>query len=138
MSTSQQSAPSQQKLISLYFESLKNLRDFSINFESKRLTAILGPNGCGKSTILHALACCYQPIDESKSINYKFSYFFPPTTDFNWQGSNLIMTHSYRVGRNEHESVETEYEKQADRWKPIYKRRPSRHVSFIGIKTCVP
>lgn len=138
MSTSQQSAHSQQKAISLYFNSLKNLRDFSINFEPKRLTAILGPNGCGKSTILHALACCYQPIDESKSINYKFSYFFPPTTDFNWQGSNLIMTHSYRVGKREHESVKTEYEKQAKRWKPIYKRRPSRYVSFIGIKTCVP
>jgi len=138
MSTSQQSAPSQQKVINLYFKSLKNLRDFSINFEHKKLTAILGPNGCGKSTILHALACCYQPIDERESINYKFSYFFPPTTDFNWQGSNLIMTHSYRVGQKEHESVKTKYKKQADRWKPIYKRRPSRYVSFIGIKTCVP
>lgn len=101
MSTSQQSDPSQQKVISLYFKSLKNMRKFSINFEPERLTAILGPNGCGKSTVLHALACCYQPIDESQSINYKFSYFFPPTTDFNWQGSNLIMTHSYRVGRKE-------------------------------------
>lgn len=37
MSTSQQSAPSQQKTISLYFKSLKNLRDFSIDFDSKRL-----------------------------------------------------------------------------------------------------
>jgi ABC-type lipoprotein export system ATPase subunit len=138
MKLSQQPKPSQQKVIRLDFDSLKNLKSFSIDFNSKSLTAILGPNGCGKSTIIHDLACCYQPIDETKSINYRFSYFFPPTTDSTWQGSRFPMTHSYRVGEKEYEEVQTKYEKQADRWKPIYKRRPSRYVSFIGIKTCVP
>lgn len=138
MQPSQQPKPSQQRVIRLDFDSLKNLKSFSIDFNGKNLTAILGPNGCGKSTVIHALACCYQPIDETKSINYRFSYFFPPTTHATWQGSRFAMTHSYRVGQKEYENVLTNYEKQADRWKPIYKRRPSRYVSFIGIKTCVP
>jgi len=129
---------SQQRVNSVYFESLKNLRDFSIDFNQTNLTAIMGPNGCGKSTVLHSLACCYQPINETESINYKFSYFFLPTTHSTWQGSKFTLTHSYRVNKREYDNVTTDYRKKADRWIPIYKRRPSRYVSFIGIKTCVP
>jgi predicted ATP-dependent endonuclease of OLD family len=129
---------SQQKVVSLDLKLLKNLRDFSIDFSGKNLTAVLGANGYGKSTIIHALACCYQPPTGSQSINYRFSYFFLPTTHSIWQGSEFTLTHSYRLGERLYEDVKTVYRKQADRWKPIYKRRPVRYVSFVGIKTCVP
>ena len=128
---------SQQRLIGLKFNLLKSFRNFDMNFSGNNLTAILGVNGCGKSTIIHTLACCYQPINVNESINYKFSHFFLPTTHSIWQGSEFILTHSYRTSDRVNE-VETRYDKQTNRWKPIYKRRPARYVSFIGIKTCVP
>lgn len=131
-------ATSQQKAGLLKIENLKNLHNFEIDFASHSLTAILGVNGCGKSTILHALACCYKPADEKKSTNYKFSYFFTPTTHSIWVGSKFTLFHEYRVDSTVHSNVETVYSKEALRWKPIYARRIERHVSFIGIKTCVP
>ena len=90
------SSISQQKIHSLYIKELKCLKDVDISFEDKAVTAILGPNGHGKSTILHALACCYQPINENITSNYRFSDFFLPNTDSKWQGSKLTLTHSYR------------------------------------------
>ena len=95
------SSISQQKINSLYVKELKCLKDVDISFEDKAVTAILGPNGHGKSTILHALACCYQPIDESVTSNYRFSDFFLPNTDSKWQGSKLTLTHSYRKEQEE-------------------------------------
>jgi len=129
---------SQQKVISLEIENLKNLHDFEIDFENHPLTAILGVNGCGKSTILHALACCYKPINESESTNYKFSYFFTPTTHSIWEGSSFSLNHQYRIEHQEFPNSKTIYSKELRRWKPIYARRIERYVSFIGIKTCVP
>ena len=116
---------SQQKIIRLEFESLKNLNECEIDFSDKNLTAILGTNGCGKSTILHALACCYKPIDENKSTNYKFSYFFTPTTHSVWEGSRFKLIHEYRIDANLN-SVEETYSKEIRRWKPIYARRTER------------
>lgn len=134
----------QQKIISLYIKKLKNIRELSMDFSNKNLTAILGPNGCGKSTLIHALACCYQPKNkdelknnEYSSINYKFSDFFLPTTHSTWQGSEFTLIHSCRNQKTEEKELYTKYTKEK-RWKPIYKRRPQRYVSFIGIKTCVP
>ena len=95
------SSISQQRINSLYIKLLKCLKDVEISFEDKAVTAILGPNGHGKSTILHALACCYQPIEQERTTNYKFSDFFLPNTDALWQGSELTLIHSYRNGTEE-------------------------------------
>ena len=46
-----------QKITSLHIDKLKGLENLDISFEDKNVTAIFGANGCGKSTILHALAC---------------------------------------------------------------------------------
>jgi ABC-type branched-subunit amino acid transport system ATPase component len=122
--------------------SIKKLKGISlldeIRFDEKPLTAILGPNGCGKSTILHALACCYKPVGGADQQNWQFRDFFTPTTDATWAGSSLEMVHSYRDGVNQFLNVNTEYRKNADRWSPRYANRPERHVRFIGIKSCVP
>ncbi|OUL33395.1 hypothetical protein BV372_17070 [Nostoc sp. T09] len=95
----------------------------------------MGVNGCGKSTILYALACVYKPINTTDE-NYKFSRFFPPHNHFSWVGSDLSITYSYGDGSNSYSHQEKKYQKN-DRW-VIYERRPERCVKFIEIKTCVP
>lgn len=126
---------SQQKLESLYVRKLKNLVELEIDFEGSPVTAILGPNGNGKSTVLHALACAYQPATNGE--NLKFSNFFLPSTDALWNESYMEITHTYRDGPTLHNSVNTVYEKTS-RWKPIYARQPKRDLFYIGIDKCVP
>ncbi|MEP6488601.1 AAA family ATPase [Microcoleus vaginatus GB2-A3] len=127
---------SQQRLHKLEIEKIKNIRDLCISFDTKNVTAILGPNGYGKSTILHVLACCFQPANATQE-NYKFSNFFPPHPDNLWQGSKLKIVHTYRQGSQQYENVETIYSK-IDRWTPIYARRPTRSVLYFGVDNCVP
>ncbi|MGL0932641.1 AAA family ATPase [Vibrio vulnificus] len=126
---------SQQKLKSLYVRKLKNLIELNIDFEGAPVTAILGPNGNGKSTVLHALACAYQPVSNGE--NLKFSNFFLPNTDALWNESYMVITHTYRDGPTLHSNVETVYEKTS-RWKPYYDRQPKRDLFYIGIDKCVP
>src|SRR5690606_10552845 len=110
--------------------------DLEMSFGDSPVTAVLGPNGNGKSTVLHALACAFQPVSDGE--NYKFSSFFLPSTDALWQGSRLEITHSYRDGASVHENIVTEYSKNTDRWSPKYARRLSRDLYYIGIDKCVP
>ncbi|MES2192704.1 MAG: AAA family ATPase [Pseudomonadota bacterium] len=132
-------AVSQQVTHSLSIEKLKGISSLDeIRFDEKPLTAILGPNGCGKSTILHALACCYKPVEGADQRNWQFRDFFTPTTDATWAGSALKMVHSYRDEAIQFPSLVTEYRKNADRWSPRYANRPERYLRFIGIKSCVP
>jgi ABC-type lipoprotein export system ATPase subunit len=130
---------SQQVTHRLSIKKLKGITALDeIRFDEKPLTAILGPNGCGKSTILHALACCYKPVGGVDQQNWQFRDFFTPTTDATWAGSSLEMVYSYRDGTTQYENVRTEYRKIADRWSPRYANRPERYLKFIGIKSCVP
>lgn len=85
---------SQQRLHKLEITKLKNIRNVCISFESKNITGILGPNGYGKSTILHALACCFQPPTEGQE-DYKFSNFFLPSPDALWEGSEPKIVQYY-------------------------------------------
>ena len=129
---------SQQVLKSMDISLLKGLKNVVVEFECPGLTAIMGPNGVGKSTVLHALACCYKPMDGESRDDYKFSQFFTPTTEALWQGSNFSITHSYRIGTAEHNNIVSVFSKASDRWSPKYQRRIERSVSYIGITTCVP
>ena len=132
-------AVSQQVTHSLSIKKLKGISSLDeIRFDEKPLTAILGPNGCGKSTILHALACCYKPTLGSEQYNWRFRDFFTPTTDATWTGSELKMLHSHREGANNFPNLKTTYQKRAGRWAPRYSNRPERYVRFVGIKSCVP
>ncbi|WP_212715674.1 AAA family ATPase [Synechocystis sp. PCC 7338] len=45
----------QTKLHSLSVKFLKNISELKISFDGKDITGIFGANGCGKSTIIHAL-----------------------------------------------------------------------------------
>lgn len=128
-------AITQQKIVSLNVRKLKSLIELEIDFSGSPVTAILGPNGNGKSTVLHALACAYQPVSEGE--NLKFSNFFLPSTDALWNDSFLEITHNYRDGGIYHENVKTAYEKTS-RWTPKYSRQPKRDLFYIGIDKCVP
>jgi len=114
-----------------HFESLKNLRDVIIRFQDKGLTAILGPNGCGKSTVLHALASCFP--------KYPYYYFFLPTEFSQYRGSRLTIVHSFtnKINGERYSSIRTTYYKN-ERWGPPKNRKPVRDVFYISIATCVP
>ena len=127
----------EQKLLRLHIDKLKNIKDLEIDFSKSSLIAIVGENGSGKSSILHALACCYKPLNE-KDENYKFSQFFIPNTDALWDGSKLSINHTYRNSKKLMENVTMTFEKNSTRWTPKYDRRVERHVVYIGISSCVP
>lgn len=126
---------SQQRLKSIKIHYLKSINDLTISFEEKNVTAILGPNGNGKSTILHSIACVYKPQNIGE--NYRFSNFFLPNTDALWNDSHFEVTHSFRnqatVTNNSRKFKKTQI-----RWTPRYANRPVRDTFFIGIDKCVP
>ncbi len=70
--------PIEIKNLSKKYESLKVLNDFNIQFEDKRITALLGPSGCGKTTLLNIISGLEEY--ESGSIkglqDKRFSYIF--------------------------------------------------------------
>lgn len=126
---------SQQIIESIHIEKLKQLENVTCAFTGHNLTAILGINGCGKSTILHALACCYQPLTSGQ--NYRFSDFFLPSNFNVWNGSKFQIQYSFREGELERPNNTKVYKKAADRWSR-YVNRPKRDIFFIGITSCVP
>ncbi len=129
--------PTQQRLNQVHFGSLKNLKDVTIRFDESPLTALMGANGCGKTTVLHALACIYAPPDLNAP-NYKLSTFFNPTRDSTWQGSAFTATYSEREGAVFFDRTNKAYAKAADRWTPRYDRRPVRFTRLITIRESVP
>lgn len=126
-----------QVLKKIRFSKLKNLENLEVSFENKQITGIFGTNGSGKSTVLHALACVYQPVVNSTRKNFKFPHFFIPTTIDLWNGSQFTIEYEMING-----TVMTpdskEYKKNSDRWSPRYQTRPRREVFYIGIDSCVP
>ena len=124
------------RLKSAYFKQLKGLREAEILFE-KPLTAIMGVNGSGKTTIIHALACIYEP--NNKGENHRFPEFFVPNTDAIWTGSELYVVNEYQDENKDWVAAESvKYEKAVDRWTPRYANRVKRDTYYIGIDTCLP
>jgi len=126
-----------QKLKKIRFSKLKNLENLEISFDYKQITGIFGTNGSGKSTVLHALACLYQPVADSTRKNFKFPNFFIPTTLDLWNGSRFTMEYEIINGVAMVPDIK-EYKKNKDRWSPRYQTRPRREVFYIGIDSCVP
>lgn len=126
-----------QRLKKICFSKLKNLENLEVSFEDKQITGIFGTNGSGKSTVLHALACVYQPVASSTRKNFKFPHFFIPTTIDLWNGSQFIIKYDIINGAAMVLDIK-EYKKNRDRWSPRYQTRPRREVFYIGIDSCVP
>jgi len=117
-------------ITSIYFGKLKGLQDVTIEIK-KPLTAIMGVNGSGKTTVIHALACAFRPDGEGE--NHKFPEFFVPNTDALWNGSIFRITNMI-----EGQCVTRTYSKIVGRWTPRYNDRPKRNVYYLGIDTCMP
>lgn len=77
-----------QSLDKVSFTHLKGLHNVEILFVDKPVTAIFGVNGCGKTTVLHALACLYRPDSSIGEKNY-FTRFFKRENGVSWKGSKL-------------------------------------------------
>lgn len=120
------------RITSLHIAKLKGLENLTISFQDKNVTAIFGENGCGKTTILHALACFYRGITAGSETNY-FTRFFKRVGAAAWAGSS--MTATFDVGGR---PKDIKYEKAADRWKPRIDKRYARDTYYIGIDSCVP
>jgi teichoic acid transport system ATP-binding protein len=52
-----------------YHREFKALSDINLTFEGGTMTALLGPNGCGKSTMLQIIAGVLQPSTGSVKVN---------------------------------------------------------------------
>lgn len=148
--------PSQQRLIRLQIGRLKNLSNVTIEFEEeKRLTAILGPNGFGKSTVLHVLAASFRPTKVLKIFkgasgntggtssdqgqDHRYIDFFPNTPHGIWSNTDLTIFHSFRVdGAIEPSIYPLRIQKGITQWRPFAKHRPERETYFIGVSSATP
>lgn len=120
------------ELNSIHIKELKGIFDCTIDFDGP-LVAIMGVNGIGKSTILHALACSFRPTSTELE-KRRFYEFFPPTTDKTWQNSSF----SLNILVDGSKSQNINYCKAYDRWSPKYDRQPQMNSYYIGINTCCP
>jgi AAA15 family ATPase/GTPase len=127
----------QQKLLGLYVESLKNLKDVDLDFSLSPLTAIMGSNCCGKTTVLHAIACAFSPLKKGDP-DYRFPLFFRPNSDAHWRESKFSISYSERQGPVSSGRQTQNYGKLTDRWSPRYHRRPVRYTRFVNIGESVP
>lgn len=127
----------QMRLRSVHYTKLKGLNNLDITFPTdKRLHALMGPNGCGKSTVLHSLACINKPDDAPK--DYKFCLFFTPTSNNLWKHSSFRIKQDYYDRDNLLLDKPMEFHKGEGRWMPHYDRRVKRYVSYIGVNGSVP
>jgi ABC-type lipoprotein export system ATPase subunit len=112
---------------------IKKFRETHLELPESGIVAIMGANGSGKSTILHVLACLYQPdklINITQEI-YKWSRFFIPHEGNFWKGSKVSASF---LGQKE----PIIYQKTSERWTPKYSKRPERFVRFIGVGDFYP
>lgn len=130
------------KISRIEISRLKGIRDFHYDFGEHDVTAILGVNGCGKSTILHALACVYKPNDVSSKDYNRLSDFFKPNTDADWQGSEFKVFFEFKEqdikekarSAPEKRSESKSYSKNSQSWSPKYSRRPVFESAYIGLQ----
>lgn len=122
------------KIVKTHFIKLKRLKDLTIEFPEKGVVALMGENGIGKSTVLHALACIYRPhehtqVKKGDTGSWWTDWFVPHTGNY-WDGSSVRVHFSDSV-------VGTVYSK-SDRWQPRRSDRRERHNRFIGLLACMP
>jgi len=122
------------KITKVEFVKLKRLQDLTIEFPEKGVCALMGENGIGKSTVLHALACIYRPhehiqVRRGDNGSWWTDWFVPHTGNY-WNGSSVQVVFSGSQDA-------TTYSK-SDRWQPRSGSRRERYNRFIGLLDCMP
>jgi AAA15 family ATPase/GTPase len=132
-----------QMLSSIKITKLKSIVDMEmIDFSLNKVTCLMGVNGSGKSSVLHALASSYKQAREYENDEtdvFYIGYWLRKTKVDNWYDTKFEISYSYKIAAEEHLKKEI-FSKASDvkRWKPIYARRVDRPVFYIGIDSCVP
>lgn len=123
------------KIVKVEFNKLKRLKDLTIDFPEVGVVALMGENGIGKSTVLHALACLYRPHEHLQVKKFDegswWTDWFVPHTGNHWRGSSLRVYFS-----DSPDGVP--YSKEEDRWQPRKSHRRERYNRFIGLQSCMP
>lgn len=118
----------------VHFHKLKRLVDVTVEFPEKGIVALMGENGTGKTTALHALACIYKPHEHLQRRrgdlgNWWTDWFVPHTGNF-WNDSRI------RVYFNDNQNGVV-YRK-GDRWSPRKQERRERYCRYVGFKDSIP
>ncbi len=125
--------------LSPYVKSVKivRLKGFEgVEFELKQpgMTFLMGENGIGKSSILHALACSFRPESTGICQDYRWPSFFMTYGDQNWIGTELEISFS----DNTNQTMSRPVSEKRPRWRPNYDRRKKKDVYYLGIVDRVP
>jgi energy-coupling factor transporter ATP-binding protein EcfA2 len=119
---------------SLTFHKLKRLQNVVIEFPEKGFIALMGENGIGKTTVLHALACLFKPhqylqLQKGDNGSWWTDWFVPHTGNL-WNGSLVeVKFHGIQTDIN--------YKKK-ERWSPRKEKRIERYCRYIGFRDCMP
>jgi predicted ATPase len=96
------------------------------------ITAIVGENGVGKSTILQCAAAVYAPTDRETTSGRYASDFFPDTA---WERIRLAeIRFQVRDGNTERPG---RINRPSDRWRGN-RERPERHVEYYDLSRVTP
>ncbi len=115
-------------LLSIKFDRLRYLRDQKINFDYP-ITAIIGPNGGGKSTVIGAAACAYLQV--KPSLFFAKSHIGDEAMQ-DWKAEYEIIDKGEKP-----EGFFTRTAKFHNR-KWVRENAPRRDVSYFGISRTVP
>ncbi|NOI66464.1 AAA family ATPase [Vibrio sp. 99-8-1] len=118
---------------SITIENLQRLQNITVDFAETGVTAIMGANGTGKTTLLQALACVYRRDTrlDLEQVNAQYSDFFKVYPGNDWNGTRFDVSFYDRE-----DSVP--YEKTEGVWSPSTEHKTQRYVKFISISDCVP
>lgn len=123
---------------SITVENLQRLQNITVDFEETGVTAIMGANGTGKTTLLQALACVYRRDTriQLEQSNAQFNDYFKSHPGNSWDGSKYTVSF---YGADAGEVLDdVDYSKSEGRWTPSTEHKKQRYVKFISISDCLP
>ena len=113
--------------------------------EDKPLTALMGPNGFGKSSILHVLAASFRPIMlrvgsvvTEVGESHHYTDFLPSTPDEKWSGTKVKLVTRITKGDNINSETLDIQKKETGPWQPQQVGKVERETYYIGISTSLP